>query len=510
MRIDLLLLTASNEGQAEAYRTQLRARGMTPESGAVVIADPGGRRVGSGISTIDALAHAAGTFAGAPGARDGLSERFTRRNVVIVHCGGDSRRLPAAAADGKIFAPLPVEGRAEFPPALFDLILEDLRALTVPAEGRVIVATGDVFLDVARHRPRFDRPGFTGVAWASTPARGSRHGVYICGGRGEVTGFVHKPSAREAADAGAIRDDGTVLVDTGLLSLEPRAAAHWLAGAGVGPGGALGAGLLAQARAGGGPAIDLYGDVLAAMARREQLHGLDWRGDFPFSAAEVPDCAFLHIGTTREMLDAFAGEAPAHPRFRPIVRARVPGGSPPGRVCIHNSVLERAPRTLGSRVVIEGSHLARAPSLPGSNLVVGVPRAVDDALDLPEAWGLVCLPLVGGEWTAVAFGDLDDFKTPLERGGTLGNRPLRDVLVRAGLAPEDLWPDGTEERALWTARLWAEADVGEVLRPLGWMLRREPPDRAWLARPRLSAAEVMARVDHGRLLEERGKVLARV
>src|SRR5215213_9282061 len=116
LTFDALILTAANETQAGAYRAQLAARAATGLlSGCaewMVIADPGGRRVGSGCSTLTVLAELATLWrnpssASASGARRGgvpsFTERFAGRRVLIVHSGGDARRLPAYAAQGKIF-----------------------------------------------------------------------------------------------------------------------------------------------------------------------------------------------------------------------------------------------------------------------------------------------------------------------------------------------------------------------------------------------------------------------
>ncbi|MBK7406372.1 MAG: hypothetical protein IPJ41_17670 [Phycisphaerales bacterium] len=504
---DILVLTASNEGQAAAYRSELRSRGLEGQS--LVVPDPHSRRVGSGISTlvalaeIDALLRARG---GTPGSA------FEGQRVLIIHCGGDSRRLPAYAAHGKIFAPLPIEtpdGRA---PALLDLILADMGQIQLPGRGRVVIATGDVFLDLGAHPLGLERAGITGVAWASTPDRGSRHGVYICDEAGELTGFVHKPSRACAEQAGAVRPDGTVLVDTGVVALDPPAVEHWLRCAGLRVDGSLGPGPLLDASQGIGRALDLYGDMLPAMARRERLNGTDWRAGLGFRAAVVPTCAFLHIGSSRELLDGLTADPPADRRFCRRARARVPAGVPvPSSACVHNAVLESEAVSLGPRVVIESCHLRGPVRLEGSNILVGLSAGAEAPVELPRGWGLVCLPVESGgagDWVGLVFGDGDDFKGSGERGGTFGNRPLLDWLAAAGLCPEDLWPGlRPEDCTLWTANLWVPGAVGDILESVGWMVRGARAPAAWRARRRWNAGEVMAAVDHGRLLEARGRVL---
>lgn len=513
------MLTASNEGQARAYRAELTARGLGARStpGAEVIADPGGRRVGSGVSTLQVLAEVARGL-GARGKRAGsIAELFFGERVCIVHCGGDSRRLPAYAAQGKVFAPLPVQTDKPHTVGLFDLIVDDLSRIDLPDEGRVVVATGDVFLDIGEHELGFDRPGIVGVAWPDTPQRGSRHGVYIADAAGEIIGFLHKPTRDQAHALGAIRGDDSVLIDTGVVCLDPHAVEHWLTQSGVAlaaetdaqaaQAGTMGLrvrmqeGLLSRAIDTGAPAIDLYGDILPAMAHREVLHQVDWRGGLDFSVAIVPSSPFLHIGSSRELLDTLTGEGPSVTRW-----STLPAHGPSARV--YNTRFDETTAALGRRVIIEACHLRAAPSLAGSNILVGVPRELAGPIVLPEGWGIVCLPVGEGAcWVAICFGEADDFKTPLTRGGTLGNRPLQHLLDTAGLAADELWPGLPEpEHTLWTARLWMPAEANAMLEPVAWMLTGARPTEPWRASRRLSAAEVMASVDHARLLVARGRV----
>src|SRR5580704_17702052 len=109
---DHLVLTAANDAQADGYRLQLAVRrrsGRLPETTAVhVVTDLGGRRIGSGGSTLVVLKYLAEILAG-----DGsLRDAFSGKRIFLLHAGGDSKRLPAYAAQGKIFTPLPTQAAA--------------------------------------------------------------------------------------------------------------------------------------------------------------------------------------------------------------------------------------------------------------------------------------------------------------------------------------------------------------------------------------------------------------
>lgn len=109
-----LILTAANEDQAVAYEAQIRTRResgqLTEVRDTLVVADPQGRRVGSGGSTIQCLLEVLRReTAGGRDIPDFAAAETVLRGlrILIVHAGGDSRRLPAYSPCGKIFVPLP-------------------------------------------------------------------------------------------------------------------------------------------------------------------------------------------------------------------------------------------------------------------------------------------------------------------------------------------------------------------------------------------------------------------
>ena len=76
---------------------------------AFVASDPPGRQLGSGGGTAHLLAaawNAARTAARAPGCA--FDEWLRESRKLIVHGSGESRRLPAYAAAGKLLLPLPL------------------------------------------------------------------------------------------------------------------------------------------------------------------------------------------------------------------------------------------------------------------------------------------------------------------------------------------------------------------------------------------------------------------
>ena len=92
---DYVILTASNEHQAEGFRKQLEQRctsGFLPErTQFCVLSDPEGKRVGSGGATLGVLRHLAA---------EAHTEDFKNLRTLVIHSGGDSKRVPQYSALG--------------------------------------------------------------------------------------------------------------------------------------------------------------------------------------------------------------------------------------------------------------------------------------------------------------------------------------------------------------------------------------------------------------------------
>lgn len=88
---DYFILTASNEAQAEAYERQIRYRlenGLLPTSTTyAVLPDPDGKRIGSGGATLNVLRYLAEQSGGG-------SADFQNKRILVIHSGGDSKRVP--------------------------------------------------------------------------------------------------------------------------------------------------------------------------------------------------------------------------------------------------------------------------------------------------------------------------------------------------------------------------------------------------------------------------------
>ena len=522
---DICVLTASNARQAKAYEEQLAARrqgGLLPaETCFRVIADPGGTRIGSGGATLWVLSELQRQMHSTP-----LS---TSQRVLIIHSGGDSRRLPHCSATGKLFARVPHELPDGRPSSLFDEFLVSLSGLPGQIPGGVLVASGDVLFLFDHLQLTFARLGVTGVA-AATPAEiGTHHGVYVTKGSSRtVHSFLHKPSIDRMRAGSALRDDGRVQIDTGLVWFE-----HATADALVSLADELDA-------VTPGVTINLYGDLLAPLAQTadraayladtsdgpatpklQRVRRMIWeamRGT-PFSVELLHPAVFVHFGTSREYLQVLregvrlfhscgwrdqtaswvASPTLAEADEPPVmINSYVQDGAMSSG-CLADSCLE-------TRLELTGHNLLSHVTTERQELVLSADLVLDQ------------LPLRGGAgYVTRLFGVDDDPKRSVLEEGTFANVPWAEWLASAGISAQDVWPhvEDPAQRTLWEARLYPicaareeSLDLTLWLQAPGMALRELV--RRWRETQRLSLGESYVRADVHRLVREEAEIEDRV
>ena len=551
---DMCILTASDERQAGIYRRQLELRreaGLLPSHTRFeVVADPEGQRIGSGGATLRVLAKMMGlipspTFENGKGL---LAER-----TLVIHSGGDSRRLPHCSATGKLFARVPRElpdGRAS---TVFDEFLVSLSGLTASLRPGVLIASGDVLLVFDHLQLSFQRVGVTGVAAAAPSAMGLHHGVYVSDtNTHDVQAYLHKPSAEMLEMWGAISDASaegrSVQIDTGLLWLDAQTARRFALLLHDEPVAMLCGELPLGTQ--NKPASDyphtgtdipkpvtgqlnLYGDLLLPLAGSTTFDGyladasdspstpdvqaarrVIWqhlRG-VPFSFERLEPAVFIHFGTSAEYVNV---------ALEPVLR-RICGWVPQAsaylepqldaaadRMALMNAALD-GPVTLGtgSALVVDseiGGGLAwqRGALISGVRTAQGLHLADDVAISQMA----VSKHAISNGWVTRVYGLNDNPKLAWDDpNATYLNRSWRDWLAEANIQPDDIWPKiPAAERTLWNAQLFSVCQEREmslykalalqspITAPAQWM-------QEWCAAERISLAECFYRADAERLL----------
>ena len=527
--LDWLVITAASRAQAVAYRIEIDRRvreELLPKGCQIaIVPDAHDRRIGSGGATIAALAHLRNMFV-QRGERGSLEQLFANKRILMLHSGGDSRRLPMYAVTGKLFATLPLPMPGFRCGTVFDLMLDDLLALRPRVGGEVLISAGDAVLGIARAPIRFGGEGIIGVAQRASEVRASRHGVFAREGRSRIVrAFLQKPTHDELIRADALARDGSALIDTGLMSFDPPAIAALLRGCGVAASANANArkdyadgSVLDGIMRGELAPIDLYRELMCALPRsttREQylalvapslrsvlapLYEAMRATQFSVEIAKVDD--FLHIGSMREMLDTLVGARAAirhfglHAPSYPLEAVATKGNGELVTLdcCVH-SVFAGSGRMILDAVTSGKLHLG------GENLITTLTfDAAAKAPHIPRGVCLFSVPWRNGtkeESIVIACGIDDDFKTPLDAGGTFMGQSYAALVQRAGL--KGLVGD----RSLWDQPLWCVAPKGNVLARVEWMWNALAAPAAWKNAKRVSMRQILDGVDPLALIARR-------
>ncbi|MBQ7595963.1 MAG: bifunctional fucokinase/L-fucose-1-P-guanylyltransferase [Clostridia bacterium] len=209
---DYIVLTASNESQAQIYRFQLDMRLKNNELSArakyLVIPDPEGLRVGSGGATLNVIRQIAELEGG---------DHFDRLRILILHSGGDSKRIPQYSACGKIFSPVPRLLPDSRRSTLFDELIISFTDIPNRISPGIFVASGDVMLLFNPLQIDFYSEGAAAITFKESAQRGSNHGVFLQDDQHEVRQILHKRSVETLEKTGAVDPQGNVCIDTGAV-----------------------------------------------------------------------------------------------------------------------------------------------------------------------------------------------------------------------------------------------------------------------------------------------------
>ena len=491
IRWDYVVLTASNDRQADSIRQQIDlrlAQGKLPNSTKyLVLPDPKGNRVGSGGATFGVLKAIADAERAAAGANP-----FKGLRILCIHSGGDSKRVPQYSAVGKLFSPVMRELPDGRPSTLFDELIIAMSGVPSRISEGMLVLSGDALL--LFNPLQIDAPG-SGAACLSFKAGidiGKDHGVFLRGADGNVSRFLHKQTPETLRETGAANDQDMVDLDTGavLMASDLCEALYRLVE------NDFDRFVNEKAR------ISFYGDFLYPLATdatleqfylekpegeyTPELHecrGAIWNAisRFPFKLLSLSPARFIHFGTTRE-LAAFTTKELADYEFLDWKPDVLSVNSCPSQASLYASYVGHGV-SIGKNSYIEQSCLLGSTEI-GADTVISNVKLRGAAV--PPNTAMHGIPVgtgaearSGGAAESVSFGaaQADDDaenssgaaegcfvvrvydinanpKNSFESSSPfVAGLSLKDWAAKAGVPAESLWADGTP-RDLWNARLY--------------------------------------------------------
>lgn len=473
---DYVILTASNEDQAAVYREQIAYRKehhLLPEQTQyAVLPDPEGKRVGSGGATFHVLRYLAEQCGG-----------FEGKRILVIHSGGDSKRVPQYSVCGKLFSPVPRELPNGRPSTLFDEFMIAMTGVAGRIPEGMLVLSGDVLL---LFNPLQIDAQFQGAAAISIKEHvhtGKDHGVFLNNGHDMVGRFLHKQSEEQLRNLGAVNDKDYVDLDTGAVLLDKdllQALFSLISTDGRVDQEKYDTFVNEKAR------ISFYGDFLYPLAEQSTLE------DYYLEAAEgtfnqeLHDCRtkiwdaissfsmkliclspaeFIHFGTTTELLQLMTSGVEDYEfldwKKQVCTSVKKKSAQPDSFSCpvnfaAYNSMIKDA-ASLGEGVYIENSSI-------GADVKIGCGTVISN-LELsgcvvPEEVVLHGIRLKNGKHIVRVYAVNDNPKGTYESDAPFLHTGLQELLRALRVQDTEIWrePEKTG-RYLWFADLYPVCDT---------------------------------------------------
>ena len=418
---------------------------------------------------------------------------------ILLHAGGQSRRLPSYAPSGKLLTPLPVfrwaRGQRLGQHLLsLQLPLYEKIMRRAPESLRTLIASGDVY--IRAEKPLQDIPEADVVCYGLwvDPVLATHHGVFVSSRKSpEALDFMlQKPSLAQLED---LSQTHLFLMDIGIWLLSDRAV-ELLKKRSLKPEGTA------------DPAVpwsdlryyDLYSDFGLALGANPRIAD-DELNALSVAILPLPGGEFYHYGTSRELLSSTVALQNKVADQRRIMHRKV---KPNASIFTQNAEVGVKFTEGNDNVWIENSCVPASWKLGARHIITGVPRN-DWTLALKDGTCIDIVPLQGGGWAVRPYGFDDAFKGAFEDMGThYLNIPFLTWLKERNLAPDDL--PGRHDDLQAASIFPVVSDVETMGRMVRWMTEDPCLDgmrEAWLASERLSADEISARADLRRLYAQR-------
>lgn len=520
---DYIILTASNKAQATAYRNQIENRlekGLLPEETTyAVLPDPEGKRVGSGGATFQVMRYIA----------EQEPERenpFKNRRILVIHSGGDSKRVPQYSAIGKLFSPVPRElpdGRSS---TLFDEFIVGMSGVPSRIQEGMLVLSGDVLLlfNPLQIDAQFD--GAAAISIKEPVATGKNHGVFLNDGHDYVKCFLHKQTEERLREMGAVNKAGNVDLDTGAVlfgSALLQALFRLISTEGKVDEKKFRQFCNEEAR------ISFYGDFLYPLANdstledfykeaaegqlNEALHECRtqiWNAIHHFSMKLLclSPAEFIHFGTTRELRSLVTKDVQDYEFLD--WKMQVNSAVQKEGFAAHNAYVGSRAK-IGKEAYLENCYIL-GNSEVGDGTVLSHVRIMDRKI--PEQIVMHGIELTGGKKVIRIYGVPDNPKGKYPGEVSFLGTTLNQFMTQNEVMKEELWKG--EETYLWFADLypvcddWEDAlDMAEIIYKMAHGTATEEEISRWRESERMSlyssfnATDIEASCDQERFLENR-------
>lgn len=456
--------------------------------------DPEGIKVGSGGGSASILASAYNHS----GSNGDFMDWLSGRKRLIIHSGGESRRLPAYAPYGKSLLPMPVfrwskgqhleQKLLDFQASFYDRILN-----AAPESYCTLIGSGDVMFissDRFRNLPEADILVF-GI-WVEDSIA-SRHGVFFSRReKQEELAFVRqKPSQDELRDAS---QDYYYLMDSGIVMLNADSTLKLMQRSGWDE--------KKKRFVNGTPEFyDLYSEMLTSFGTESDSDDSELKS-LDVKLIPLRDGEFYHFGSNSDLIESslklqnriidqrltLTKEADHHPS-----------------IFQQNSVVRYRFSPSNHHLWIENSYIPETWKICHHHIFTGVPEN-QWQLNFPEQLCLDIVPVGSSDYCIRIYGFSDCFRKSMEEGAQWMNQSLERWLEDRGIkAREAGFIPGASS---YEQPLFPVAGEKDLEKMISYMLGKPSPGADWTASIRLSAKDLSDKAAVERIYKQRQELMA--
>ncbi len=450
--------------------------------------DPVDRKLGSGGGTAwllyQALTGGGAVDGNASGyAPQAFQKALAQEKRILIHAGGQSRRLPGYAPSGKVLTPIPV-----FRWERGQRLSQDLLQLQVPLYERIMakapeglhtmVVSGDVYIRATQ--PLQDIPDADVVMYGLWlgPEIAKDHGVYVTSHTHptRLEQMLQKPSVQTL---NGLAKDHYYLTDIGVWLLSDRAVDVLMR---------------RSVQAGRVEEYDLYGTFGCCLGANPSQYDPEIAA-LSVAILPLPGGEFYHFGTSHELLSStLAIQNLVNDQRRIMHRSRKPHPA----IFVQNAIMH-CTLTEGNRNVwIENSCIPATWTFSHDNIVTGVPEC-HCMVTLAPGQCVDVVPVGETQYVVRPYGYNDKFAGRMQQ---LEMFPVVDGVEAVGQMIAHLLARGLcDEQALATLAVSVGEETGSATRNLD--------ETAYRQAPKMSAEQISARANLRRLVRQREALRAR-
>lgn len=450
--------------------------------------DPVGHKLGSGGGTANLLLDA---FRSATGGSGDFHGWLSASRRILIHAGGQSRRLPAYAPSGKVLTPIPVfrwERGQKLSQDLLSLqvpLYEKIMA-AAPASLHTMVVSGDVYIRATQPLQPIPEADVVCYGLWLGPEIAKDHGVFVTSSAdpSHLKCMLQKPSVETLRQ---LRKDHFYLTDIGIWLLSDRAVRV----------------LMDHCVSADGTVTDydMYSSFGGALGTSPTVDDPSVNS-LSVAVLPLPGGEFYHFGTSHEILSSMCAIQNLVNDQRLIMHHSL---KPQPSIFIQNAEVRRRPGPDNTNVWIENSFMGEGFAYSHDNIVTGVP-VNDWTVSLAPGQCVDIVPVGDTGWAVRPYGYNDKFRGSVADVATMYlGRPFVEWARERGIDPARIEGGGDLQGTRLFPVVDNVADMGLVLR---WMLA-EPGlaegKAVWEGSRLMSADDISSEANLLRLVAQRSE-----